>query len=1688
MSLAGVCAALFVIANWFTDWFPWRWLQNRWTVKIVLVLLGLLSALSGIPALFYSGIAVCAYVLAHYVFEPKFIKRLPLSAVAFAFGLTFVGLVGMALQDKFRFPIEALWLQLAYLLLFAPAVAVMVQALTVYRPKGFKLGVRLPVLLTLLFFAGLITYSSGSTFFAKGGISIYDGQGWTTLDSESILFDVQTSYGFYEDSHGGLWLSSGTGMLLNQSSDEGWQAYIPSSIFRSSEQSSSLTQQFKGPPLLVEDENGQFWVSYGTDLVRFDPAAGYIQLGRKKTREEIDNLSPQNVSLGGSIIREWDSDGNLLRTFVDTATDGSVTWAVFNSTGNRIVTSARWGYIARVWDANGNVLLSFAGTSVSLSPDGTRIAVTRQDGEIYFWDIEGNLLWTFQDPSAETDSVMFSPDGQKMLYIAGVLVKGIATSDGESLGSFSHGDQVLSMALSPNSRWLLTQGEEEIRVWDIATGDQVSVLDKDEDLYGLDAIRAGYTTYYPMAFSADGKWILVQWDRVVQVWETNTGREVSLLDHGEPLTYAAFSSDGRKILTEGDTTARIWDTAAAEQMSFLNKPAPDQRGIFLEDTPYAFASLARPENPVVFSSDGKWALSKRASTVHVWEVATGKVISELKHKDDVEFATFISGGQKVLTQDKQSIRIWNAATGEIIAVLAESADQVCRFIVDLSNNRIVTIVPVDEANYVTPDLGSPAQDIALDSGGNLWLVAADGRVMRVAGGYPPGDTRWEFLTSENSGLSPEGASSVHVDRSGNIWLGTADGLLRFKDGDRQEVDVPDWETDSLVHALLTDSQDRLWVGTPHGGSRWDGETWTSFKDEPGWSGRSEVVLFFEDSQQGIWAGTHSGALRYDGQKWMYLVPDMQVTAFTEGPPGVVWVGGQSGLIRYDLETEKQILFNADNSAMITDQVRDLYIDSDGKLWVSTFRVDSIARSPWWSIGLGALFFGYLFVNTYRGYRQAPETRARQLGQAIIDDPDSLYPAVYSVLVDALDAPGMLVQLASHLSHKGELAAADAVSALSALVSGQELDEALKQSSAAFHVDSVRAWAGPLHGLHSLLSSSLAARRVSEIADLELTINPTREMESISIHSRSGSVEVLPPFLSTSSADAWRELEQVTLALRKYQSVDSSADRLSYLAEALKAAESAQNAIQSVGPPEGAVMVAIVGRWRAAIGDEIDQVSGRAELKLELLTRQVRREVQVTVALRLQNTGRSVAENVIVTLQPSEHYLPANGPQVALERLSSGQSTSIEFLITPGKVETVRLACQVTWRDRMSTGNTAEFADLVRFYEIAAEFRRIPNPYIVGLPVKTSGMFHGRDDVFQFIQDNLSGAVQDRTLVLYGQRRTGKTSILYQLLEGRLGTSFIPLLIDMQELAILIDSTGSFLSELSYQLVRTLRKAGIDIEEPAIDAFSTLPTRTFNRFLDALEDKLGERRVVIMFDEFELIETKIQEGKLDPNILHYFRSLIQHRDRLLFIFTGTHQLEEMTHDYWSIFFNIALYRRVSFLSPTAAAQLIRNPVSGTLDVDELAVEKIINLTNGHPYFIQLLCWALVNHCNVQQRNYATINDVNKVIQEILTSSGAHFAYIWQQATDIERLAMVGLAHTLQPGVRWARLQEILDTLQSGGDTQMQRKTLSDVLDRLVVQEVLETPGEGELRYRFKIEMIRLWVEATKSVAIVVERGQ
>ena len=78
-------------------------------------------------------------------------------------------------------------------------------------------------------------------------------------------------------------------------------------------------------------------------------------------------------------------------------------------------------------------------------------------------------------------------------------------------------------------------------------------------------------------------------------------------------------------------------------------------------------------------------------------------------------------------------------------------------------------------------------------------------------------------------------------------------------------------------------------------------------------------------------------------------------------------------------------------------------------------------------------------------------------------------------------------------------------------------------------------------------------------------------------------------------------------------------------------------------------------------------------------------------------------------------------------------------------------------------------------------------------------------------------------------------------------------------------------------------------------------------------------------------------------------------------------------------------------------------------DDLALDKILRVTAGHPYFLQLVCYTLVKQANQQKTGYVTISDVNVALGDMLRLGEVHFAYLWQRSNPAERAVLAAAAH-------------------------------------------------------------------------------
>ena len=380
----------------------------------------------------------------------------------------------------------------------------------------------------------------------------------------------------------------------------------------------------------------------------------------------------------------------------------------------------------------------------------------------------------------------------------------------------------------------------------------------------------------------------------------------------------------------------------------------------------------------------------------------------------------------------------------------------------------------------------------------------------------------------------------------------------------------------------------------------------------------------------------------------------------------------------------------------------------------------------------------------------------------------------------------------------------------------------------------------------------------------------------------------------------------------------------------------------------------------------------------------------------------------------------------------------------------------------------------------SRFKEIPNPYIVATAVKSENMFFGREDVFKFIKGEFSAEKKNIAIVLHGERKTGKTSILYQIENRRLGEKFIPVYVDMQIMAR-VDDKG-FLRRITEEILNSLVKFSIIDQESneyfeinkTIEEYKTEsnPYNVFSNFLHKVSSLLQDRYLIIMFDEFDLFFGKVKSNYLSPELSQYMRSLIQDKERLAFIFAGSQRELRGADKEWIRTFGDASARRISFLEKEDALELMHVPVNNKIKYSKEAEDKLLRLTACQPFFLQLFLSNLVNLVNKSRRTGVDVKEIEKVLDKTLNSFPLHMLHIWDvDSTPEERIVLSALAEIIRSEDQYVSVKEVEETLLKNEVT-LDERAIRKTSEGLIDKEILHREEDA---YNFRIDFIRYWVK-------------
>lgn len=353
-----------------------------------------------------------------------------------------------------------------------------------------------------------------------------------------------------------------------------------------------------------------------------------------------------------------------------------------------------------------------------------------------------------------------------------------------------------------------------------------------------------------------------------------------------------------------------------------------------------------------------------------------------------------------------------------------------------------------------------------------------------------------------------------------------------------------------------------------------------------------------------------------------------------------------------------------------------------------------------------------------------------------------------------------------------------------------------------------------------------------------------------------------------------------------------------------------------------------------------------------------------------------------------------------------------------------------------------------------------NPYIIGRPIDYRESLFGRESIFQLVQENLQQSQQ--LLLLYGQRRIGKSSIILSIPQQ---------LAELNEFVFVTFELSFYSQQPRSSILAALAQAIVDNLE--LETSISPPTTTeleleiniFERqFLPQVYQQLENRNLVLLLDEFDaLISQDLESSAIETFIKKIFRSLseITKRNNKLFIVVSIGEHLASTLNILKIFEDVPKIE-IGLLDKDSTKELITKPAQGVLEYEEEAIKAIFNLSAGHPYFTQIICFAIFSRAREKNSFKITSADVERIVDTAIEIGEAGLSWFWYAFSIPEQVVFSAIAQAQETGENYLKLLEIQKIDAKNQLINQARKQLLD-------NGFLDKTGE-----KIKVELVRRWI--------------
>lgn len=168
-----------------------------------------------------------------------------------------------------------------------------------------------------------------------------------------------------------------------------------------------------------------------------------------------------------------------------------------------------------------------------------------------------------------------------------------------------------------------------------------------------------------------------------------------------------------------------------------------------------------------------------------------------------------------------------------------------------------------------------------------------------------------------------------------------------------------------------------------------------------------------------------------------------------------------------------------------------------------------------------------------------------------------------------------------------------------------------------------------------------------------------------------------------------------------------------------------------------------------------------------------------------------------------------------------------------------------------------------------------------------------------------------------------------------------------------------------------------------------------------------RRVALVFDEFqEVVE-------IDPHLPRLMRAVFQQQREVAHVYLGSkrHVMERIFNDRNEPFWRSAKAMELHLIPIDEFAHFLLAQFEATgRGVDSAAIDRLLELTGGHPYATQQLAYFLWEE--TPEGEDATEERLSAALDAVLRAEHSHFTLLWEDASTVQRLVLQALAR--EPG--------------------------------------------------------------------------